>query len=147
MDASGIRADLKEYQMLGFMTTNLHNFSVKYNLPIVAFLQLNRDGIEKEDTSAASLSDRIIWLCSNFSMLKSKTDEEIAELPLGGNKKLLVVIARHGPALQFGEHICLNFEGSKMRLTELGLNTTLRRQMKQSQEPSEEETDDGNVEF
>ena len=60
MDSQGMNQDLKEYQVLGFMMTSLHNFAVKYKVPIMAFVQLNRDGITKESTDTASGSDRII---------------------------------------------------------------------------------------
>jgi replicative DNA helicase len=143
MDAKGISNDMKEYQLLGFMITSLHNFTVKYDIPIVAFMQLNRDGIDKEDTSAASMSDRIIWLCSNFSILKKKTDEEMAEDgPMLGNRKLVPIVCRHGPGLNFGEYICLNFEGRCMKLTELGTNTSLKKNSSSSEDDS-----DDNVEF
>ena len=79
MDSQGISQDLKEYQVLGFMMTSLHNFAVRYKVPILGFIQLNRDGITKETTDTASGSDRIIWLCSNFSIFKRKSDEEIAD--------------------------------------------------------------------
>ena len=47
MDTQGMSQDLKEYQVLGFMMTELHNFATKYKVPVVAFIQLNRDGINK----------------------------------------------------------------------------------------------------
>jgi len=54
MDSQGMSQDLKEYQVLGFMMTALHNFATRYKVPIVAFVQLNRDGITKETTDTAS---------------------------------------------------------------------------------------------
>ena len=48
MDSAGMSQDLKEYQVLGFMMTSLHNFATRYKVPIVAFIQLNRDGITRE---------------------------------------------------------------------------------------------------
>ena len=112
MDSSGISQDLKEYQMLGFMMTKLHNFARKYNVPIIAFVQLNRDGISKDSTDTVSQSDRIIWLCSNFTVFKRKTDEEIAEDgPTNGNRKLLPVIARHGGGLEDNDYINCHMKG------------------------------------
>jgi replicative DNA helicase len=106
MDSAGISQDLKEYQVLGFMMTSLHNFAVRYKVPIVAFIQLNRDGITKESTDSASGSDRIIWLCSNFTIFKRKSDEEIAEDgPSNGNRKLIPVISRHGGGLDDNDYI------------------------------------------
>jgi len=62
MDSAEIRGDMKEFQILGFMITALHNLSLKYEVPILTFIQLNRDGITKESTDTASGSDRIVPL-------------------------------------------------------------------------------------
>ena len=119
MDAQGVSADMKEYQLLGFMMTTLHNFAHRYKIPILCFMQLNRDGIEKEDTSAASGSDRIIWLCSNFSILKHKSDEEIQEDKLeNGNRKLKPIVCRHGAGMEFGDYINCHMTGYNARIIE-----------------------------
>ena len=111
--------DMKEYQVLGFMMTSLHNLANKYKIPIVSFIQLNRDGITKESTDTASGSDRIIWLCSNFTIFKRKSDEEIAEDgPNSGNRKLIPVISRHGGGLDDNDYINCNMEGWCARITE-----------------------------
>jgi replicative DNA helicase len=112
MDSAGISQDLKEYQVLGFMMTALHNFAMQYQVPIVAFVQLNRDGITKESTDSASGSDRIIWLCSNFTIFKRKSDEEIAEDgPDSGNRKLVPIISRHGGGLDDNDYINCYMKG------------------------------------
>lgn len=119
MDSAGMSQDLKEYQVLGFMMTALHNFACQYGIPIVAFVQLNRDGITKESTDTASGSDRIIWLCSNFTIFKRKTDEEIAEDgPDNGNRKLLPVISRHGGGLDDNDYINCHMKGWCAKITE-----------------------------
>lgn len=119
MDSAGISQDMKEYQVLGFMMTSLHNFAVKYKVPIVAFIQLNRDGITKESTDTASGSDRIIWLCSNFTIFKRKSDEEIAEDgPTGGNRKLVPLISRHGGGLDDNDYINCHMKGWCAKITE-----------------------------
>lgn len=119
MDSQGVSADMKEYQVLGFMMTALHNFATKYKIPILAFVQLNRDGITKETTDTASGSDRIIWLCSNFSIFKRKTDEEIAEDgPTNGNRKLLPVVSRHGSGLDDNDYINCHMKGWCAKITE-----------------------------
>jgi replicative DNA helicase len=119
MDSQGMSQDLKEYQVLGFMMTSLHNFACKYKVPIVGFIQLNRDGITKETTDTASGSDRIIWLCSNFTIFKRKTDEEIAEDgPDNGNRKLVPVISRHGGGLDDNDYINCNMKGWCAKITE-----------------------------
>jgi len=119
MDTQGLSQDMKEYQLLGFMMTSLHNFAVRYQIPIVAFIQLNRDGITKESTDTASGSDRIIWLCSNFSIFKRKSDEEIAEDgPSNGNRKLLPLVSRHGGGLDDNDYINCHMKGWCAKITE-----------------------------
>lgn len=119
MDSVGMSQDMKEYQVLGFMMTALHNFAVKYQIPIVAFIQLNRDGITKESTDSASGSDRIIWLCSNFTIFKRKSDEEIAEDgPDAGNRKLIPLISRHGGGLDDNDYINCHMKGWCAKISE-----------------------------
>jgi replicative DNA helicase len=119
MDSQGMSQDLKEYQVLGFMMTSLHNFAVRYQIPIVAFIQLNRDGITKESTDTASGSDRIIWLCSNFTIFKRKSDEEIAEDgPNNGNRKLVPLVSRHGGGLDDNDYINCHMKGWCAKITE-----------------------------
>lgn len=119
MDSAGISQDMKEYQVLGFMMTSLHNFAVRYKIPVVAFIQLNRDGITKESTDSASGSDRIIWLCSNFTIFKRKSDEEIAEDGLtNGNRKLVPLISRHGGGLDDNDYINCYMKGWCAKITE-----------------------------
>jgi hypothetical protein len=98
--------NMQEYQAIGFLMTGLHNFALRYKIPILAFIQLNRDGVTKESVEAVSQSDRVIWLCSNFSIFKKKSDEEIAQDgPENGNRKLVPVVARHGEGLSDGDYI------------------------------------------
>jgi hypothetical protein len=119
MDTQGMSQDLKEYQLLGFMMTSLHNFAVRYQVPIVAFIQLNRDGITKESTDTASGSDRIIWLCSNFTIFKRKSDEEIAEDgSSNGNRKLVPLVSRHGGGLDDNDYINCYMKGWCGKITE-----------------------------
>lgn len=126
MDSAGISQDLKEYQVLGFMMTSLHNFAVKFKIPIVAFVQLNRDGITKESTDTASGSDRIIWLCSNFTIFKRKSDEEIAEDGVdSGNRKLVPIISRHGGGLDDNDYINCYMKGWCAKIIEGKTRTEL----------------------
>ena len=119
MDAASIKGDMKEFQVLGFMMTALHNFSLKYDVPILTFIQLNRDGITKESTESASGSDRIVWLCSNFTIYKKKSDEEIAsDGPEHGNLKLVPLIARHGEGLDSNDYINVQMRGASGKIRE-----------------------------
>ncbi len=120
MSASNITSNIQEYQALGFQITNLHNLAVKFDFPCLSFVQLNRDGITKESTDAVSGSDRLIWLCTSFSMFKPKSAEELAEDgPNAGNRKLVTLKARHGAGLLDGNYINMNMLGEYSRLNEL----------------------------
>jgi len=119
MDAAEIKGDMKEFQVLGFMMTTLHNFALRYEVPVLTFIQLNRDGITKESTDTASGSDRVIWLCSNFTIYKQKSDEEIAkDGEENGNRKMVPVIARHGEGLEDGDYINILMRGKYAKLIE-----------------------------
>jgi replicative DNA helicase len=130
LSGDGLSRDIKEYQMLGFQMTTLHNFMVKYGASSLLFIQLNRDGITKEDTSAASGSDRIIWLCSNFSIFKKKSPEEIAEeraagLTNCGTRKIMSIAARHGEGLEDGDYINIKTDYRYGRIVENKTRKTL----------------------
>lgn len=106
MDDGGFTKNLQEYQILGFLVTALHNFALKFKLPVLATVQLNRDGVEKEGAEVVSGSDRIIWLCSNFTILKRKMQTELNEdPPSNGTKKLVLTDTRFGPGMESGEYI------------------------------------------
>jgi len=130
MSSGSITNNIQEYQALGFQITALHNLAVKYDFPCIAFVQLNRDGITKESTDAVSGSDRLIWLCTSFSIFKEKSIEEIAEDGKeAGNRKLVPIVCRHGPGMEDGNYINMNMIGSHADLKELhtrdGLNSGL----------------------
>ena len=127
MSSSGITNNIQEYQALGFQITNLHNLAVKFDFPCLSFVQLNRDGITKESTDAVSGSDRLIWLCTSFSIFKLKSAEELAEDgPSSGNRKLVTLKARHGAGLLDGNYINMNMIGSHSQLVELRTRDEIR---------------------
>lgn len=109
-----ITESMKEYQILGFQMTNLHNFMVKYHVPCLAFVQLN-----KEDDIAQS--DRILWLCTSYTKFKEKSQQEQADdiaagIPVPFNRKLEPQVARYGPSMDFGDYINLRMDGEYSRL-------------------------------
>ena len=119
MHSDQINDSMKEFQVLGFQITQLHNFCVQYDCPCLAFVQLNRDGITKESTDVVSGSDRLIWLCSSFSIFKKKSDEEIAEdQGESGNRKLIPIVSRHGSGLDDYDYINMSMKGEVARVEE-----------------------------
>ena len=92
---------------------------VKYDVPCLSFVQLNRDGITRESTDVVSGSDRLIWLCTSFSIFKLKSEEEVAEDGIeNGNRKLVPVVGRHGPGLDDGDYISMNMFGNIGKISE-----------------------------
>lgn len=125
--SSDIGKNMQEYQALGFQATQLHNTCVKLDVPCLSFVQLNRDGLTKESEDAVSGSDRLIWLCTSFSIFKIKSVEEIAEDgPRAGNRKLIPIVARHGPCLTDGDYINMNLYGNKGKLVEINSRNEMR---------------------
>lgn len=119
MSDDNLTKNLAEHQALGFQTTALHNFMVKHDVPCVTFVQLNRDALTREDTGVVMGSDRILMFGSNFSILKRKSEEEIAETGYQyGNHKLVPLISRHGPSLDDGDYINLLFKRDKAKMIE-----------------------------
>ena len=119
MTSDKINNNMQEFQVLGFQITERHNFCVKYDCPCLSFVQLNRDGITKESTDVVSGSDRLIWLCSSFSIFKRKSDEEIAEdQGESGNRKLIPIESRHGPGLEEYDYINIAMHGSTAEIIE-----------------------------
>lgn len=129
MSSSSITNNIQEYQALGFQITSLHNLCVKLDIPCLSFVQLNRDGITKESTDAVSGSDRLIWLCTSFSIFKTKSTEELAEDgPNAGNRKLVPIVSRHGAGLDDGDYINMVMQGSHAKLRELKTRNEFKNQ-------------------
>jgi replicative DNA helicase len=128
MTSESINNNLAEFQVLGFQITSLHNFCVEHDVACLSFVQLNRDGITKESTDAVSGSDRLIWLCTSFSIFKNKTEEERAmDGVVNGDKKLIPIVSRHGPGMEDEGYICLGMQGQFARINELGTIREIKR--------------------
>lgn len=106
---------MQEFQALGFQISALTDFCKKFDVACQSYVQLNRDGISKETSDIISQSDRLLWLCSSFAILKRKTKEEILlDGPENGNTKLIPTVEqRHGPGLEEGDYININAHRSK----------------------------------
>ena len=149
MHSEQINDNLAEFQVLGFQITQLHNFTVRYDVPCLAFVQLNRDGITKETTDVVSGSDRLIWLCSSFTIFKNKSDEEIAEdQGKSGNKKLVPVVSRHGGGLSDDyDYINMSMQGEVARVTENETKSELLLKNRKGKDGFDNEIDDSEKPF
>lgn len=144
MSSESITQNIAEFQAMGFLITQLHNFCVTYDCPVLSFVQLNRDGINVEDTSAISQSDRLVWLCTNFSIFKPKTAEEIAEDgDEYGNRKLIPLVARHGPGIEDGNYINLIMQGQYAQIVE----TKTKFEIKKESSDNDSDNGDADVPF
>jgi hypothetical protein len=118
MTSEGLSAYTQEHQLLGFQISQLHDFMVRFNVACFALIQLNRDGITREDTDVASGSDRQIWLCDNFSLFKKKSEDETAKDAHSGNRKLVPLVARDGAGLEDKDYINMTFRGQFNKIIE-----------------------------
>ena len=135
MTSESISNNIAEFQALGFQITQLHNFCVEHDVPCLAFVQLNREGITRESEDVISGSDRLIWLCTSFSIFKARTQDEVAEESIGNrvNRRLIPVVARHGPGLD-GDSIFMRMTGELARLEEIGTKRDAERIHKEEQD-------------
>jgi replicative DNA helicase len=138
-DKSDLSSSIHEHQLLGFMLSTLNNFAVKYSVPILALLQLNRDGIRVEDTDAVAGSDRLGHFCSSLTFLKPRLEEEEqSDPPDSGNKKLVPIVCRYGPGLDHErQYIRVSLDGKCARMEEHGKKENIVNQP--VEEPSQED--------
>ncbi|MCW4040843.1 MAG: hypothetical protein NWE83_08865 [Candidatus Bathyarchaeota archaeon] len=142
MSSSSISNNMAEFQVLGFQITQLHNFCVENDCPCLSFVQLNRDGITKETTDVVSGSDRLVWLCTSFTIFKDKTDEEKLQDGIqSGNKKLIPIVARHGPGIEDEGYICLQMDGRFARVRELGTIREIKKNDNRNRELGSDQQD------
>jgi len=121
MDESAL-ADMQEYQAMGFQISKLTDFCNINQAACLAFVQANRTGIDKEDASIVSQSDRLTWVCGSAVLLKRKLPEEIANdgLQNGNTKMVSLECTRYGAGLDFGDYINMRFDGDISLFEELG---------------------------
>lgn len=128
MASSTLSKNIAEHQELGFAMTSFVNFANQYNVAGLTFLQSNRDGINRNETDVVASSDRISWFASNLSLLTRQSREEIdaQSNPRNAfNRKLVPLVARHGPDFTEGDWINMRFEGHLCRMTEGPLQSQL----------------------
>ena len=138
MDSSDLK-DMQEYQAMGFQISALTDFCSHHEIPCSAYVQLNR----QDDISQ---SDRLLWLCSSYSYLQRKTqDELLLDGPQNGNVKLYVTSSqRYGGGLDDGDYINLMVQGEKCIVNEGLLKSEVARAKKNNSgfETVDEQTND-----
>lgn len=121
MNSSEISNNMAEHQAIGFQLSSLTDFLGNNKVACLAFVQANRDGIDKQSTDIISQSDRILWLVSSACLLRRKTKEEIIEEGANnGNTKLIPMEAmRFSGGLNDDDWINFQFDRTKSKLTEI----------------------------
>lgn len=120
MSSAGLSAAMQEYQALGFQITKMHDFCVKYDVPCLSFVQLNRE-------NEVAQSDRLLWLATTVAKFEQKSEEELADDgEMNGNRKLTIIKARHGSGLDYGDYINLRMAGKYAKLKELHTRNELK---------------------
>jgi len=119
-DSKELSRDIREFQVLGFMLSQLHDFCVVYDVPMIVFIQLNREGISRDAEDVISGSDRLTFLCDSLSIISNKPKEEIARDggPENGDKRLTPILLRYGEGLNEGDYINLITDLSRCRVEE-----------------------------
>lgn len=110
---------IKEWQLLGLLASNLHDCVVKYNIPMIALGQLNKDAYKIDSEMTAAGADRLVHNLDSFTILRDKKQEEIEiDGKMRGNSLLKVCVCRHGPGHDGTEWINLHFDKGSGQLQE-----------------------------
>ena len=117
--AKDLSKRMQEYQVIGFLMTELHNFAVRHEIPILATVQKNRD-------MDIAQSDRISWLYTSGAEIVSKDAIEMACHGEYGNMKLRIEDARLGPANELGDFINLRAAKWKCEFKEGPLHSDVK---------------------
>lgn len=119
-------ATINESQALGFQISKLVGFSTKFNFPCLAFAQLNRDGISREDSASVGSSDKLAQLANSLSIFKKKTETEMAKDGIeNGNRKLITTDSRYGGEVEFtSQYISMQMKKESCILQEVNFDRT-----------------------
>jgi replicative DNA helicase len=118
--------NIAEFQLLGYMMDQLRSLASQYAFPIFSLVQLNRDGISRDDTGVIAGSDRITHPAATFALYRAKEAKEIGEDgPQNGNRRLMVLKSRHGPVNNAFDYICMNMDENTCKITEVTLKSNI----------------------
>jgi len=118
--SSEMKGNEQPHIALGFKMQELVNVSIKENVSVLSFVQLNREGITREGEDVIAGSDDIARYCSSFCLFKKKSEEEVAEDGgESGNRKLKPILHRHGGGLEEDfDYVNMNLIGEYGKLVE-----------------------------
>lgn len=135
-----INKNMAEYQLLGYVTSSLKNFMGRYGARCLCFAQLNREGIDTEDTSVIRGSDRILDFCTSFSLYKLQNDDEVSvqDGEQEYTHKLINLISRFGPAMRKGEYINIRSIYEQGKIVEGPMVKLARKRLEPKKDKSDE---------
>lgn len=126
--SNDLAKNIQEFQLLGYMMDQLRTLAAQYSFPVFALVQLNRDGISRDDTGVIAGSDRITHPAATFALYRAKEAKEIGEDgPQNGNRRLMVLKSRHGPTNNAFDYICMNMNEDNCKITEITLKSNIVR--------------------
>jgi replicative DNA helicase len=116
---NSVTDSIKEHLALGFQINQFHDFLAKYEIPSMSLIQLNREGIEREETDIVSGSDRQVWTCVSFLLFKEKSNAEIMSCPNKKyNRKVVPLVTRFGEEWDRENYINMEMRGQFAEIIE-----------------------------
>jgi len=114
-----INSNLQEHQLLGLCITKIYAEAMKFKVPVLLFVQLNRSGINSNETDSIASSDKLAHIAHHVSYLRVKTDLELAEDGIkAGNRKLIPIVSRYAQGCDGQDYINIHFTGSTATMVE-----------------------------
>ncbi|MCI0559801.1 MAG: DnaB helicase C-terminal domain-containing protein, partial [Nitrososphaera sp.] len=112
-------ADADEHQILGAITSKLHDEAVRLKLPMFVIGQQNRSAVESDSIVTIADSDKIARDIDSISIIRRKNEKELNLDPSdNGSHILKVLAARNGPGHLDDEYVNLQFDMSCGFMTE-----------------------------
>jgi replicative DNA helicase len=109
----GMLASAAEHQILGAVTSRMHDEALKLRLPIFVVGQQNRSGEESDSNTTIADSDKIGRDLDSMTLIRRKTEREFANDPReNGTHMLKVMDCRSGAGHVGDEYINLHFDMS-----------------------------------
>jgi len=109
----GMLSTANEYQILGAVTSRLHDEALKLRLPIFVVGQQNRTGAESDSNTTIADSDKIGRDLDSMTLIRRKTQRELDRDPAENGTHLLKVMdCRSGPGHIGDEYVNLHFDMS-----------------------------------
>lgn len=142
MSGNDVNKNMSETQIFGMNMSALHDFAKKYSVPILTFVQANRDSIKNDDGGVIAQSDRIGWYASTILWWIPKNEKDSGISGEYGSHKIKILKKRYGKGLQDGDYINYWFDGGISRIDEGQLYSEIRHKLKRKGKDEESDAED-----